>query len=137
MNSKRLGLRKLRPYGIALLVALYLCAPKYAFASAVTISAPADGGGSLSGDLIQDFAGVDYLCINGASFGLGSPGGAVLETWRFVSGSGANLATTQFGYDSANGHVWYDVDGTGAGGQTVLATLQPGATLTNFDFLVF
>jgi Ca2+-binding RTX toxin-like protein len=98
-------------------------------------NAPADGGGS--GDLIQDFAGVDYLCINGASFGLGSPGGTALETWRFVSGSGANLATTQFGYDGANRHVWYDVDGTGAGGQTVLATLQPGATLTNFDFLVF
>ena len=55
----------------------------------------------LSGDIIQDFAsGVDRFGISGANFGLGSPGGATLESWRFVSSSNANLATTQFGYDS-------------------------------------
>jgi len=99
-------------------------------------SATTDGG--VSGDIIQDFAsGVDRFGISGASFGLGSPGGATLESWRFVSGSNANLATTQFGYDSPSGHVWYDVDGTGAAGQIVLATLQPGATLTYSDFIVY
>ena len=98
--------------------------------------APTDGGGS--GDLIQDFAsGVDRLGVSGCLFQLGSPGGTPLESWRFVSGTSTNLATTQFGYDSASQQVWYDADGTGSGPKLVLATLQAGATLTNTDFVVF
>jgi Ca2+-binding RTX toxin-like protein len=98
-------------------------------------TSPFDGSGT--GDVIQDFtSGVDRIMVDGSQFFLGSPGGTALESWRFVAGLNATLATVQFGYDAAAREVWYDYNGTGAGGRVTLATLQPGATMAAGDILV-
>jgi Ca2+-binding RTX toxin-like protein len=93
-----------------------------------------DGG---TGDSIQDFvSGTDRIMVDGSQFGLGSPGGVALDAFRFVAGFSATLATTQFGYEATTREVWYDFNGTGAGGRVTLAYLQLGATLANTDILV-
>jgi Ca2+-binding RTX toxin-like protein len=97
-------------------------------------TSPFDGG---TGDGITDFvSGNDRIMLDGSQFGLGSPGGVALDAFRFVAGLNATLATIQFGYDAASREVWYDFNGTGAGGRTTLAYLQVGATLVNTDILV-
>jgi Ca2+-binding RTX toxin-like protein len=94
-----------------------------------------DGG--FYGDTIQDFvSGYDRISVTGQFFGLGSPGGVAIESWRFVAGTVANLATSQFIYDNTTQELFYDIDGTGAGVQVLLATLQSGATLAAGDILV-
>jgi Ca2+-binding RTX toxin-like protein len=95
------------------------------------------GDGGPGGDAIQDFiSGVDRFSVTGAFFGLGSPGGVAIDSFRFVAGSAANLATSQFIYNSATQQLFYDQDGTGAGAQALLATLQAGASLAAGDILV-
>jgi Ca2+-binding RTX toxin-like protein len=94
----------------------------------------ADGG-----DVIQDFGyGADRISVNGANFGLGTPGpaGAMIDSWRFVAGTAATVASSQFIYNAPTGQFWYDQDGTGAGAQVLLATLQAGAVVTAGDILV-
>jgi Ca2+-binding RTX toxin-like protein len=94
-----------------------------------------DGGAT--GDVIQDFvSGVDRISITGSLFGLGYLGGQGIEYWRFAAGTQATYATSQFIFDAATSKLWYDQDGTGAGAKILLATLQPGATVTSGDFLV-
>jgi Ca2+-binding RTX toxin-like protein len=89
-------------------------------------------------DTIQDFAtGQDKMGILGANFALGSPGGVAIDSFRFVSGAAANLATVQFGFDAGTLQFWYDADGTGAGGRVNLATLQAGATMAFTDVIIF
>jgi Ca2+-binding RTX toxin-like protein len=95
------------------------------------------GDGGPGGDAIQDFiSGVDRISVTGAFFGLGSPGGVAIDSYRFVAGTAANLATSQFIYNGATRQLFYDQDGTGAGAQVLLATLQAGATMTAGDVLV-
>jgi Ca2+-binding RTX toxin-like protein len=95
------------------------------------------GDGGAGGDVIQDFvSGFDRISVTGAFFGLGSPGGVAIESWRFVAGSNATLATSQFIFDSTTRQLFYDQDGSGAGAKTLLATLQVGATLVAADILV-
>jgi Matrixin/RTX calcium-binding nonapeptide repeat (4 copies) len=92
----------------------------------------ADGG-----DGIQDFvSGTDRISVTGAYFGLGSPGGVVIDSFRFVAGTNATLATSQFIYNAATQQLWYDQDGTGAGVKVLLTTLQAGAVMAAGDFLV-
>jgi serralysin len=95
-----------------------------------------DGGPG--GDVIQDFvSGVDRVSVTGAFFGLGSPAAPTpIEDWRFVAGTAANLATSQFVYDAATQRLFYDIDGNGAGAAVLLATLQAGATLAASDIIV-
>jgi Ca2+-binding RTX toxin-like protein len=89
-------------------------------------------------DTIQDFAsGQDKMGILGANFALGSPGGVAIDSFRFVSGAAANLATVQFGFDAGTLQFWYDADGTGAGARVNLATLQAGATMAFTDVIIF
>jgi Ca2+-binding RTX toxin-like protein len=95
------------------------------------------GDGGASGDIIQDFvSGTDRISVTGAFFGLGSPGGITIDSFRFVSGAAANLATSQFIYNGATQQLFYDQDGTGAGVQALLATLQAGAAMAAGDILV-
>jgi Ca2+-binding RTX toxin-like protein len=95
------------------------------------------GDGSVGGDFIQDFtSGTDQISVQGSFFGLGSPGGVAIESWRFVAGSSANLATSQFIYDATTRQLFYDQDGTGAGAKVILANLQAGATITASDIIV-
>jgi Ca2+-binding RTX toxin-like protein len=95
------------------------------------------GDGGTGGDAIQDFvSGFDRISVTGSAFGLGSPGGVAIDSFRFVAGSGASLATSQFIYNGATRQLFYDQDGTGAGVQVLLATLQAGATMAAGDVLV-
>jgi Ca2+-binding RTX toxin-like protein len=95
------------------------------------------GDGGAGGDAIQDFvSGQDRISVTGAFFGLGSPGGVAIDSFRFVAGTAANLATSQFIYNGATRQLFYDIDGTGAGAQVLLATLQAGATVAAADILV-
>jgi Ca2+-binding RTX toxin-like protein len=98
------------------------------------------GDGGVSGDTIQDFvSGIDRISVQGLLFGLessGRPGGAPIDSFRFVAGTAANLATSQFIYNGATRQLFYDIDGTGAGAQVLLATLQAGATITAADIFV-
>jgi Tol biopolymer transport system component len=95
------------------------------------------GDGGPGGDAIQDFvSGQDRISVTGAFFGLGSPGGVAIDSFRFVSGAAATLATSQFIYNGATRQLFYDIDGTGAGVQVLLATLQVGATMAAGDILV-
>jgi Ca2+-binding RTX toxin-like protein len=95
------------------------------------------GDGGPGGDVIQDFSsGFDRISVTGAFFGLGSPGGVAIESWRFVTGSAANLATSQFIYNPTTRALHYDQDGTGAASMVLLATLQPGGSLAAGDIIV-
>jgi Ca2+-binding RTX toxin-like protein len=95
------------------------------------------GDGGVFGDTISDFSsGIDRISVTGAFFGLGSPGGAAIDSFRFVVGTAANLATSQFIYNGATRQLFYDIDGTGAGAQVLLATLQSGATMAASDIIV-
>jgi serralysin len=92
----------------------------------------ADGG-----DLIQDFGyGADRISVSGTGFGLAYLAGGGIESWRFAAGTVATYATSQFIFDAASGQLWYDQDGTGAGAQVLLATLQAGAVMAAGDVLV-
>jgi Ca2+-binding RTX toxin-like protein len=94
-----------------------------------------DGGPT--GDVIQDFvSGVDRIRVTGASFGLGSPNNAPIDSFRFVAGANATLATSQFIYNNATQQLFYDQDGTGAGVKVLLATLQAGATMAAGDIII-
>ena len=95
-----------------------------------------DGGST--GDVIQDFtSGIDRISFTGSQFGLGYLAGAGIESWRFVNGTSASYATSQFIYSAPTGQLWYDQDGTGAGAKVLMATLQTGATMTAADFYIF
>jgi Ca2+-binding RTX toxin-like protein len=96
------------------------------------------GDGGPSGDTIQDFvSGTDRISVQGSFFGLGSPGGVPIDSFRFVAGTAANLATSQFIYNPATQQLFYDIDGTRLkGAQVLLATLQAGATMTAADIFV-
>jgi Ca2+-binding RTX toxin-like protein len=95
------------------------------------------GDGGPGGDAIQDFvSGFDRISVTGQFFGLGSPGGVAIDSSRFVAGTAANLAISQFIYNGATRQLFYDFDGTGAGVQALLATLQAGATVAAGDIIV-
>jgi Ca2+-binding RTX toxin-like protein len=95
------------------------------------------GDGGPYGDVIRDFvSGFDRISLTGAFFGLGSPGGVAINSSQFVAGTTATLGSSQFIFDAATGQLWYDQDGTGAGVQALLATLQAGATMAAGDILV-
>jgi Ca2+-binding RTX toxin-like protein len=95
------------------------------------------GDGGPYGDVIRDFvSGFDRISVTGEFFGLGSPGGVPINGNQFVAGTTATLSSSQFIFDAATGQLWYDQDGTGAGVQALLATLQAGATMVAGDIIV-
>jgi Ca2+-binding RTX toxin-like protein len=94
------------------------------------------GDGGANGDVVQDFiSGVDRISITGMFFGLGSPNGVPIDSWRFVAGTTATVASAQFLWNATSRELFYDADGTGGGAKVLLATLQ-GATLAAGDIIV-
>ncbi len=85
---------------------------------------------------ITDFtSGADKLVFDNAKFSGAGPDGP-LSADAFALGLKAGDATDRFIYDQATGSLWYDRDGKGGNGQTLIADLQDGATLTASDFLI-
>jgi serralysin len=54
----------------------------------------------------------------------------------FFAGPTAHDASDRIIYDSATGALSYDGDGSGPGGATVLATMQPGLAVHAGNFVV-
>ncbi|MFC7475027.1 peroxidase family protein [Dankookia sp. GCM10030260] len=97
----------------------------------------ADGG-----DLILDFtSGEDVIEISAWGFAVDYDGDHGLGAHRFVANAdGAADAVAgagQFVYRTTDGTLWFDADGSGAGGTVLLATLRGKPVLTIEDFSVF
>lgn len=89
------------------------------------------------GDAIADFAPGDIILVSAAGFGGGLHAGAdAMAEHLFVAGLRATDTHGQFEWDAAHGRLYWDADGSGLGGRTLLATLQPGAVLTAADIHV-
>ena len=90
-------------------------------------------GGETGFDRITDFvSGTDKIALRDAGF-------AQTATIAFAQ-SGAPVATSAnstFLYNSQNGTLSFDADGTGAGAAVVLAQLNAGLTLTAGDFIFY
>jgi len=88
-------------------------------------------------DLITDFRVVDdTLVISAAQFGGGLTIGAAIDSSQFRIGAGARTATTtdhRFIYNSTNGALFFDPDGTNAIAATEIATLSTRLALTHLD----
>jgi serralysin len=85
-------------------------------------------------DTIRDFTtGADDIVLSQAIFaGIG----ATLDASELRFGATAGDANDYIIYNSANGQIFYDANGNGAGGQTLFATVAAGTTLTIADFVM-
>jgi Ca2+-binding RTX toxin-like protein len=92
---------------------------------------------SEGGDAITDFTAVDdgFLFLRSAFGGL--PAG-VLAASRFQSrvDNVAQDADDRFIFRTADKTLWFDANGSAAGGLTLIADLQPSATVTNADIML-
>ncbi|HBE36918.1 MAG TPA: hypothetical protein DD990_37940, partial [Cyanobacteria bacterium UBA11368] len=62
--------------------------------------------------------------------------GVAIAPEQFVIGSSAVEASNRFVYNTANGALFFDVDGTGAIAPVQIATLLTVPALTNNDIFV-
>ena len=86
-------------------------------------------------DRVSDFADGDLLVLQGSIFtALGATG--PLDPNAFALGTAATTAAQHLIYDSALGKLYYDVDGSGAGSQVLVANLTNHAALDAGDFWV-
>ncbi len=89
--------------------------------------------GASGADLIMDFqAGLDKIVIN-SHWAADLPIGTILAT-QFISGAGVVNATTALQrliYNSTDGNLYFDSDGTGSANAVLLATLVNHAVLTS------
>jgi Ca2+-binding RTX toxin-like protein len=87
-------------------------------------------------DTIADFeSGMDHIQISASGFGGGLIAGGTVS---LVSGTDptATSATGQFLFDTDDGRLLWDADGTGAGAAVLVATLSNVPTLGAGDFIV-
>ena len=87
-------------------------------------------------DTITDMtAGVDIIRLDDAFFaGIGAVG--VLNADAFHIGAAAADAEDRIVYNSATGELFFDANGSAAGGSTLFANLATGLALSNTDFHV-
>lgn len=92
---------------------------------------------STGADRITDFNVVaDFIQLDNAVMaGLGARTGALASTafWKSTSGL-AHDSNDRIIYDTDGGQLWYDSNGSAAGGRALIATLRPGLALTAADF---
>ncbi len=91
-------------------------------------------------DRIIDFETIagdnDTLKFKASALGGGVSAG-VLDAADFATGTAAADASDRFVFDQASGQLWYDVDGTGAAAQVLLATFEQNANVEADDIVVF
>jgi Ca2+-binding RTX toxin-like protein len=87
-------------------------------------------------DVITDFNVADdrFLLDDAAFVGIGATGALGA---RFAVGSVATLASHRIVYEQTTGKVFYDANGSVAGGQIQFAQVTAGTALTSADFLIF
>jgi Ca2+-binding RTX toxin-like protein len=94
--------------------------------------------GAANADIIVDFAGA-RLQLDGTVHANSGPSGrfAAGDARFWSSGTGAaHDADDRVIYNAANGQLWYDADGNGAGAAQLIATLQGAPTLAATDIEV-
>ncbi len=103
-------------------------------ADAYRFNRPSDGGDRIAGFSVVD----DVIEIIGSGFGGLAAGLDLGAAGRFALGAVATSASGfgQFTYDAGTGVLAWDVNGSHAGGVTVLATLGLGLSFTAADIVV-
>ena len=87
-------------------------------------------------DSITDFSHIDdTIQLLQSVFSNAGPAGA-LAPGAFQAGSAANDSADRIIYNSSTGNIYYDPDGTGAAAQVLFATVTPGTSLANGDFVI-
>ncbi|MCU0535120.1 MAG: PQQ-dependent sugar dehydrogenase [Hydrococcus sp. Prado102] len=89
-------------------------------------------------DTITDFVAInDTILLVGSAFGGGLTTGTKLSSDRFTIGSQATTVNHRVIYDSGNGKLWFDRDGSGSSFSAVeFANLSPRLNLTNSDIFI-
>ncbi|HEX8063294.1 MAG TPA: calcium-binding protein [Allosphingosinicella sp.] len=91
--------------------------------------------GAANADWLDDFqAGTDKILLDNAVFTALSDG--ALPASAFVTGTAAADADDRIIFNAADGSVYYDADGNGAGAALLIAYVPVGQPLTAADFLV-
>jgi Ca2+-binding RTX toxin-like protein len=88
-------------------------------------------------DTITDFVVVDdAIVVSAIGFGGNLIAGAAITAEQFVLGTAATDASDRFIYNSINGALFFDVDGTGSIAGVQIATLSTKPSITNADIVV-
>ena len=93
--------------------------------------------GAANADVVADFvSGMDEIRLDASAMtALGASGDFIANDPRFRAGTAAQDADDRIIFNSSTGQLWYDADGTGAGAQQLIATLQTGTVIAT-DFAV-
>jgi Ca2+-binding RTX toxin-like protein len=98
-----------------------------------TFNSPTEGIDRISDFLVVD----DTIAVSAAGFGGGLTAGATITEAQFFIGTAATATVHRFIYNSANGALWFDVDGNGSSfAQVQIATLNAGLALSYQDIFV-
>jgi Ca2+-binding RTX toxin-like protein len=88
-------------------------------------------------DTITDFvSGSDKIQLKNTIFGKLTTTGGLKEANFLLVGSRAQDANDFIVYDSVTGQLFYDANGSAAGGAVLFAELAPATSLTHTDFLI-
>ncbi len=88
-------------------------------------------------DVIEDFqSGTDFLRVSAVGFGGGLTAGQNLGTRQFTIGDSATDSSDRFIYNSNNGNLFFDGDGTGSNNQLLIATFTSKPELVSNDIFV-
>jgi Ca2+-binding RTX toxin-like protein len=97
--------------------------------------------GAANADLVTDFISTaNKLAFDNAVFtALGADGNFVADDARFAAGAGFTSgqdASDRLVYDTNTGNLYYDADGSGAGGAQLVATFQGAPAIAATDITV-
>ena len=89
--------------------------------------------GTTNADVVLAFGSTeDNIVLDGnAHANSGASGNFVAGDVRFRAGTSAQDADDRVIFDAATGRLWYDADGSGAGAQQLIATVQGSVTATD------
>ncbi|MBD2301394.1 calcium-binding protein, partial [Nostoc sp. FACHB-190] len=89
-------------------------------------------------DTITDFLSSqgDKIYVSASGFGGGLVADATITSAQFVLGTVAADASDRFIYNSANGNLFFDIDGTGSQAAVHIATLSANPLITYTDIVV-
>lgn len=102
---------------------------------------PALAGPQATADVVADFrSGIDELVVDDNVFpSAGPPGEYVVDDPRFYAAAGATQGhdeTDRIVYDTGNGRLYFDPDGSGIAPAEIIATLQGSPALSATDILI-
>ena len=97
-------------------------------------------GSNEDGDTILDFAhGQDQILLRALGFGGGLAAGVAVDPGAFIT-RGDNLAQEaddRFIFCTTDKTLWFDANGSAAGGLSLVADLQQSAVVTSTDLTIF